>query len=191
MTQHFPIDAIKDEFLSALKQHNTLILMAPPGAGKSTRLPLWLLSLAQYKDKKIYLLQPRRVAAKNIACYLSEQIGEPVGQSIGYRLKNDAKVSSNTRLEVITEGILTQIIQNDPELSGCGLVILDEFHERSLHGDLAYALARDVQQALRDDLQLVIMLSCFKYSTTSTRLFIGKAMARTCVKSYCTTSCGT
>ncbi len=170
MTQHFPIDAIKDEFLSALKQHNTLILMAPPGAGKSTRLPLWLLSLAQYKDKKIYLLQPRRVAAKNIACYLSEQIGEPVGQSIGYRLKNDAKVSSNTRLEVITEGILTQIIQNDPELSGCGLVILDEFHERSLHGDLAYALARDVQQALRDDLQLVIMSATLAVKSLTEKL---------------------
>ena len=157
MTQNFPIDAIKTEFISSLKQHNTLILTAPPGAGKSTRLPLWLLSLEQFNVQKIYLLQPRRVAAKNIACYLSEQIGEQVGNTIGYRLKNESKVSKNTRLEVITEGILTQIIQNDPELSGCGLVILDEFHERSLQGDLAFALARDVQQALREDLKLVIM----------------------------------
>ncbi|WP_076417186.1 ATP-dependent helicase HrpB [Colwellia sp. UCD-KL20] len=170
MTQHFPIDAIKDEFLAALEKHNTLILTAPPGAGKSTRLPLWLLSLAQYKDKKIYLLQPRRVAAKNIACYLSQQIGEAVGQTIGYRLKNESKVSNNTRLEVITEGILTQIIQNDAELSGCGLVILDEFHERSLHGDLAYALARDVQQALREDLQLVIMSATLAVKSLTEKL---------------------
>lgn len=170
MTQQFPIDAIKDEFLTSLEQHNTLILTAPPGAGKSTRLPLWLLSLEQYKNKKIYLLQPRRVAAKNIACYLSQQIGEPVGQTIGYRLKNESKVSSSTRLEVITEGILTQIIQNDAELSGCGLVILDEFHERSLHGDLAYALARDVQQALREDLQLVIMSATLAVKSLTEKL---------------------
>jgi len=170
MTQIFPIDAIKDEFISSLEHHNTLILTAPPGAGKSTRLPLWLLSLVQYKDKKIYLLQPRRVAAKNIACYLSQQIGEQVGQSIGYRLKNETKTSSNTRLEVITEGILTQIIQNDPELEHCGLVIFDEFHERSLHGDLAYALARDVQQALRDDLQIVIMSATLAIKSLSEQL---------------------
>mgnify|MGYP000211829925 CR=1 FL=1 len=170
MSQHFPIDAIKDEFINALSQHNTLILTAPPGAGKSTRLPLWLLSLAQYKNKKIYLLQPRRVAAKNIACYLSQQMGEPVGQTVGYRLKNESKVSSNTRLEVITEGILTQIIQNDAELTGCGLIILDEFHERSLHGDLAYALARDVQQALRADLQLVIMSATLAVKSLTEKL---------------------
>lgn len=170
MTQNFPIDVIKDEFISALEHHNTLILTAPPGAGKSTRLPLWLLSLEQYKNKKIYLLQPRRVAAKNIACYLSQQIGESVGNTIGYRLKNESKVSSNTRLEVITEGILTQIIQHDPELSGCGLVILDEFHERSLHGDLAYALARDVQQALREDLQLVIMSATLTVKSLTEKL---------------------
>ena len=170
MTQTFPIDAIKDEFLCALEQHNTLILTAPPGAGKSTRLPLWLLSLEQYKNQKIYLLQPRRVAAKNIACYLSEQLREPVGQTVGYRLKNESKVSHRTRLEVITEGILTQIIQNDAELNDCGLVILDEFHERSLQGDLAFALARDVQQAIREDLQLVIMSATLSIKALSNKL---------------------
>jgi len=157
MTDLLPIDAIKDDFISTLEQQNTLILTAPPGAGKSTRLPLWLLSLPCLASQKIYLLQPRRIAAKNIACFLSQQLGEQVGETIGYRLKNESKVSKNTRLEVITEGILTNIIQNDPELSNCGLVILDEFHERSLQGDLAFALTRDVQQGLRDDLKILLM----------------------------------
>ena len=155
--QTLPIDKIKSDFLEKLESHSTLILSAAPGAGKSTRLPLWLLEFDAFKNQKIYLLQPRRLAAKNIACYLATQLGEPVGQTVGYRLRNDSKVSSNTRLEVITEGILSQIIQNDPELLDCALIVLDEFHERSLHGDLAFALARDVQQALRDDLKILLM----------------------------------
>ncbi len=152
-----PIEAIKSSFIQALSSHDTVILSAPPGAGKSTCLPLWLLDIDQFSKKKIYLLQPRRIAAKNIACFLAKQLGEPVGQTVGYRLRNDSKVSVNTKLEVITEGILTQIIQNDPELSDCGLIVLDEFHERSLHADLAFALARDIQQGLRDDLKIVLM----------------------------------
>ena len=152
-----PIDKIKSDFLEKLESNNTLILSAAPGAGKSTRLPLWLLEFEQFKNNKIYLLQPRRLAAKNIACYLAKQLGEQVGQTVGYRLRNDSKVSSNTRLEVITEGILSQIIQNDPEILDCALIVLDEFHERSLHGDLAFALARDVQLALRDDLKILLM----------------------------------
>ena len=157
MLTPLPIDDIKTDFLSALKSHITLILSADPGAGKSTRLPLWLLEKSTGIRGKIYLLQPRRVAAKNIAIYLAEQLGETVGQSVGYRLKNESKVSKNTRLEVITEGILVQIMQADPELAGTSLVIFDEFHERSLQADLAFALARDIQQGLRDDLSLLIM----------------------------------
>jgi ATP-dependent helicase HrpB len=170
MSLDLPINAIKNDFLTALATHQTLILSAPPGAGKSTCLPLWLLDVAAFKDKKIYLLQPRRIAAKNIACYLAEQLGEPVGQRIGYRLKNDSKVSKNTQLEVITEGILTQIIQHDPELSDCGLIVLDEFHERSLHADLAFALARDVQQGLRDDLSIVLMSATLASEQLLTKL---------------------
>ena len=152
-----PVEAIKDDFLQAMDSHDTVILSAPPGAGKSTCLPLWLLTINALANKKIYLLQPRRIAAKNIACFLAKQLGEPVGQSVGYRLRNDSKVSNETQLEVITEGILTQIIQHDPELENCGLIVIDEFHERSLHADLAFALARDVQQGLRDDLKIVLM----------------------------------
>jgi ATP-dependent RNA helicase HrpB len=152
-----PIEAIKIDFIAALKTQHTLILSAPPGAGKSTCLPLWLLAMAQFSQQKIFLLQPRRVAVKNIALYLASQLGEPVGQRVGYRLRNESKISKNTHLEVITEGILTQIMQNDAELNGCALVIFDEFHERSLHGDLAFALARDIQQGLREDLKILLM----------------------------------
>ena len=152
-----PIEAIKTLFCQTLNQQNTLILSAPPGAGKSTCLPLWLLTLSSLANKKIYLLQPRRLAVKNIAMFLAKQLDEKVGNTIGYRLRNESKVSSNTRIEVITEGILTQIIQNDAELTDTALVVFDEFHERSLQGDLAFALTREVQTALRDDLKILLM----------------------------------
>jgi len=157
MSQLLPIDAIKTDFIQALSEHQTLILSAEPGAGKSTRLPLWLLDETLAIEGKIYLLQPRRVAVKNIATFLAQQLGEPVGQSIGYRLRNESKVSATTRLEVVTEGILVQIMQQDPEMVGTSLIIIDEFHERSLQADLAFALARDIQQGLREDLTLLLM----------------------------------
>ncbi len=165
-----PIDDIKADVIEALNQHQTLLLTAPPGAGKSTCLPLWLLDLPCLATQKIYLLQPRRLAAKNIACYLAKQLGESVGQTVGYRLRNENKVSKNTRLEVITEGILTQIIQHDAELSGCGLVVFDEFHERSLHADLAFALTRDIQQGLRDDLKILFMSATLATQAISQQL---------------------
>jgi ATP-dependent helicase HrpB len=152
-----PIEVIKTHFCQALTEHSTVILSAPPGAGKSTCLPLWLLNLEVLTQRKIYLLQPRRLAVKNIATYLAKQLDEPVGKTVGYRLRNETKVSKNTRLEVITEGILTQIIQHDAELSNCALVVFDEFHERSLQGDLAFALTRDIQQGLREDLKILLM----------------------------------
>ncbi len=157
MSSALPIDAIKSDFLLAITQHNTLILSAEPGAGKSTRLPLWLLEESANISGKIYLLQPRRVAVKNIANYLARQLGESVGQSVGYRLRNETKTSSQTRLEVVTEGILVQIMQNDPEFAEASVVILDEFHERSLQADLAFALARDIQQGLHEALTLILM----------------------------------
>jgi ATP-dependent helicase HrpB len=152
-----PINAIKSEFEQLLSQHNTLVLSAPPGAGKSTCLPLWLLTIAALGEQKIYLLQPRRLAVKNIATFLASQLNEKVGQTVGYRLRHEKNVSKNTRIEVITEGILTQIIQQDAELCGTALIVFDEFHERSLQGDLAFALAREVQTELRDDLKLLLM----------------------------------
>jgi len=152
-----PIEAIKAQFCQTLNEQNTLILSAPPGAGKSTCLPLWLLTQPSLANKKIYLLQPRRLAVKNIATFLAKQLNEKVGNTIGYRLRNETKVSRSTRLEVITEGILTQIVQNDAELTDTALVVFDEFHERSLQGDLAFALTREVQTELRDDLKILLM----------------------------------
>ncbi|PKI12926.1 ATP-dependent helicase HrpB [Colwellia sp. 12G3] len=157
VTTSLPIEAIKQQFCQTLDEQNTLILSAPPGAGKSTCLPLWLLTLPSLANKKIYLLQPRRLAVKNIAVFLAKQLDENVGETIGYRLRNDSKTSAKTRLEVITEGILTQIIQKDAELLDTSLVVFDEFHERSLQGDLAFALTREVQTELRDDLKILLM----------------------------------
>jgi ATP-dependent helicase HrpB len=110
-----------------------------------------LLSLPALANKKIYLLQPRRLAVKNIAQFLAFQLDEKVGDTIGYRLRNETNVSKYTRLEVMTEGVLTQIIQSDPELSHVALIIFDEFHERSLQGDLAFSLTREVQTVFRSD----------------------------------------
>jgi ATP-dependent helicase HrpB len=133
------------------------ILVAPPGAGKSTCLPLSLLNMPVFTDKKIILLQPRRVAVRAIATYLAQQLNEDVGQTIGYRIRGEVKVSANTRIEIVTEGILTRMLQNQPELPEIGLVIFDEFHERSVHADFSLALCIEVQQALRDDLRILVM----------------------------------
>ncbi|MEW6997583.1 ATP-dependent helicase HrpB [Colwelliaceae bacterium BS250] len=152
-----PIATLKQSMLAALHSHAAVILSAPPGAGKSTSLPLWLLESEQWQHKKIIMLQPRRIAAKSVASRLAQQLGETVGETVGYRMRFDTKVSKNTRLEVVTEGILTRLIQADNELSDVGLIIFDEFHERSIHADLAFALALDVQQGLRDDLTLLLM----------------------------------
>ena len=149
-----------EEILAELSQQLLLgdsIVVAPPGAGKSTRLPLYLLEQKLFAASKIVMLQPRRVAARSIALYLAEQLGEAVGQTIGYRVKGDTKVSANTRLEIVTEGVLTRMLQSDPELSDVGLVVFDEFHERSIHADFSLALCLEVQQALREDLRLLVM----------------------------------
>ena len=149
-----------EHILPALHQQliaGDAIVVAPPGAGKSTCLPLSLLKLDVFKDKKIILLQPRRIAVRTIAAYLASQLGESVGQTVGYRIRGEVKVTTNTRLEIVTEGILTRMLQNQPELPGVGLVIFDEFHERSVHADFSLALCIEVQQALREDLRLLVM----------------------------------
>lgn len=151
-----PVSAVLDPLLVALKSAPQVLLLAPTGAGKSTWLPLQLLQQANLPGK-ILLLEPRRLAAKNVAYRLAQQLGETPGQTVGYRMRAESKTSAATRLEVVTEGILTRMVQADPELSGVSLVILDEFHERSLQADLALALLLDVQNALRDDLKLLIM----------------------------------
>ncbi|STM57641.1 ATP-dependent helicase HrpB [Escherichia coli] len=151
-----PVAAVLPELLTALDCAPQILLSAPTGAGKSTWLPLQLLAHPGINGK-IILLEPRRLAARNVAQRLAELLNEKPGDTVGYRMRAQNCVGPNTRLEVVTEGVLTRMIQRDPELSGVGLVILDEFHERSLQADLALALLLDVQQGLRDDLKLLIM----------------------------------
>lgn len=151
-----PIDAVLDALRSALQQNAQVILKAPPGAGKSTQLPLSLVTHPCF-DGRIILLEPRRLAARNIAYYLAAQLGESVGERIGFRVRGESKVSAQTRLEIVTEGVLTRMLQRDPELSGVSLVIFDEYHERSLHADTALAFCLESQMALRDDLHLLVM----------------------------------
>ncbi|WP_413722155.1 ATP-dependent helicase HrpB [Sodalis sp. RH24] len=151
-----PVAAVVDELLQALQGAAQVLLHAPTGAGKSTWLPLEILRRAGLPGR-ILMLEPRRLAAKNVALRLAEQLDETPGQTVGYRMRAESRVGPHTRLEVVTEGILTRMLQQDPELSGVALVILDEFHERSLQADLALALLLDVQQGLRADLRLLIM----------------------------------
>ncbi len=149
------------EALPALKQHLQLapivVLQAPPGAGKSTVLPLELLEEPWLRGRRILMLEPRRLAARSVATRMADVCHEDVGQTVGYRVRFEQRISASTRIEVLTEGILTRRLQHDAELDGVGLVIFDEFHERSLHADLALVLCREVQQALRTDLRILIM----------------------------------
>ncbi|RED17821.1 ATP-dependent helicase HrpB [Pontivivens insulae] len=147
-----PIEPILPDLVATLRTHNRIVLQAPPGAGKTTMVPLALLPEV---PGKIVMLEPRRVAARAAAARLADLLGEPLGTQVGYRMRGDAKPGS--RIEVVTEGILTRMIQSDPELTGIGTVIFDEFHERSLQADLGLALTLEIAEALRDDLNIVVM----------------------------------
>ncbi|MDK3017520.1 ATP-dependent helicase HrpB [Pseudodonghicola flavimaris] len=151
-----PIDAALPPLLEALRQHGRAVLQAPPGAGKTTRVPLAMLE-AGLTAGRILMLEPRRLAARAAAERMAETLGEPTGQTVGYRVRGETKVTRATRIEVVTEGILTRMLQSDPELAGVGAVIFDEFHERSLNADFGLALCLEVAGALRDDLILLAM----------------------------------
>ncbi|HLP33417.1 MAG TPA: ATP-dependent helicase HrpB, partial [Bacteroidia bacterium] len=152
-----PIIDIIPQLKQHLSEQNTLIVNAPPGAGKSTLLPLTLLDEPWLTGKKIIMLEPRRLAAKTIAARMAQLWGDEPGQTIGYRIRFENRVSAHTRLEVVTEGILTRMLHSDNALEGVGLVIFDEFHERSIHADVALALCREAQQILRPDLRIMVM----------------------------------
>jgi ATP-dependent helicase HrpB len=154
---HLPIHDILPRLKKILNDHNTVILQAPPGAGKSTALPPVLLKEKWLNGKKIIMLEPRRLAARSVASRIAFLLDENVGETAGYRIRFENKISASTRIEVVTEGILTRILQNDNTLEDVGLVIFDEFHERSLHADLALALCREIQSVLRDDLKILVM----------------------------------
>lgn len=160
MTNAFPalpIDHVLPELCSVLETGTAAVLQAPPGAGKTTKVPLALLDASWLGNGKIIMLEPRRLAARAAARRMAQISGGKVGEAVGYRVRFDSKVSAATRIEVVTEGILVRMIQDDPELSGVGAVLFDEFHERSLDADLGLALALETQAALRDDLRIVVM----------------------------------
>jgi ATP-dependent helicase HrpB len=152
-----PIDAVLDELARTLETHNAAVLVAPPGAGKTTRVPLALLDEPWARGKKIIVLEPRRIAARASAERMAQTLGERVGETVGYRVRFGSKVSRATRIEVVTEGIFSRQILDDPELGGVAAVLFDEFHERSLDADLGLALARDAQTGLREDLRILVM----------------------------------
>ncbi|HZE53756.1 MAG TPA: ATP-dependent helicase HrpB [Bradyrhizobium sp.] len=152
-----PIDVVLDELARTLDHHNAAVLVAPPGAGKTTRVPLALLDAPWVRAKKIVVLEPRRIAARASAERMAHTLGERVGETVGYRVRFGSKVSRATRIEVVTEGIFSRQILDDPELNGVAAVLFDEFHERSLDADLGLALARDAQTGLREDLRILVM----------------------------------
>ncbi|TVP51395.1 MAG: ATP-dependent helicase HrpB [Halomonas sp.] len=152
-----PIDQHLDHIQDVLATNNRLILIAQPGAGKTTRVPLTLLEAPWARGQRLLLLEPRRVAARLAATFMAQQLGEKVGQTVGYRMRGDSCISAQTRLEVVTQGVLTRMLQDDPLLEGVAGVIFDEFHERSLEADVGLALALDVQTSIRDDLRLLVM----------------------------------
>jgi ATP-dependent helicase HrpB len=161
LARHFdtplPIDAVLDQLARTLAAQNAAVLVAPPGAGKTTRVPLALLDAPWAQGKKIIVLEPRRIAARASAERMAQTTGERVGETVGYRVRFGSKVSRATRIEVVTEGIFSRQILDDPELSGVAAVLFDEFHERSLDADLGLALARDAQTGLREDLRILVM----------------------------------
>ena len=152
-----PIDVALPELTAALRAHAVAVLVAPPGAGKTTRVPLVLAREAWSQGKKIIVLEPRRLAARAAAARMASTLGEEVGETVGYRVRFGSKVSRNTRIEVVTEGVFTRMVLDDPSLDGIAALLFDEFHERSLDADLGLALARDVQQGLREDMKLLVM----------------------------------
>jgi ATP-dependent helicase HrpB len=152
-----PIDSILPSLLETLGHVPTLLLTAPPGAGKTTRVPLALIEAPSLTGGKLILLEPRRLAARRAAEYMAAQLGETAGSTIGYRIRGESRIGQRTRVEVVTEGILTRMLQDDPALPGVCCVLFDEFHERSIHADLGLALTLDVQTHLRPDLKILIM----------------------------------
>ena len=153
----FPVETQIGEIAAALAKNRDVVLTAPPGSGKTTCVPPVLLDAPWLKGRKIVMLEPRRIAARNCATYISKKLGEPVGGTVGYQVRLERKVSAKTRLEIVTEGLLTNRLLADPELKDVGLVIFDEFHERSLQCDLAFALALEVRRVLRPDLRILVM----------------------------------
>ena len=156
MTPTLPIDDALPALREALRARAVAVLEAPPGAGKTTRVPLALLQEPWLERQKLVMLEPRRLAARAAAHFMAKQLGEQVGATVGYRVRGETRVSRQTRIEVVTEGVLARLLSADATLDGYGAVVFDEFHERSLHADLGLALVLDTQQ-VRDDLRVLVV----------------------------------
>ena len=165
-----PIDAVLPDLFEALKENASTVLVAPPGAGKTTRVPLALLDAPWRKDGKILVLEPRRLAARGAAARMAASLKEPLGERVGYRVRLGSKISARTRVELVTEGIFTRMILDDPALEGVAAVLFDEFHERSLDADLGLALALESQTALRPDLRILVMSATLDGARIAARL---------------------
>ena len=153
----YPIENILPRLLETFQHSNNIVLSAPPGAGKTTQVPIALLATEWMAQKKLIMLEPRRLAARRAAEYMAAHLGEKVGQTVGYRIRGEAVISKHTRVEVVTEGILSRLLQHEPELPNVAVVIFDEFHERSIHADLGLAMTLDVQEHLRPDIRILVM----------------------------------
>src|SRR5262245_19728609 len=171
-----PIDALLPALREALAARPAVVLQAAPGAGKTTRVPLALLEESWLGPHRILMLEPRRLATRAAARRMASTLGEAVGETVGFRVRLESKVSARTRIEVVTEGILTRRLQHDPSLEGIGLVIFDEFHERSLDGDLGLALALEAQEALRPDLKILVMSATLDGTAVSALLGDGPVL---------------
>ena len=167
---NLPVSDVIPEVKDVLSGKNTLIVKAPTGAGKSTVLPVTLLSEKWLIGKKVIMLEPRRLAAKTVAIRMADILGEQVGETVGYRIRLEQKISQKTRLEVVTEGVLTRLIHEDNSLENIGLIIFDEFHERSIHADLAMALSKDIQSVLRQNLRILVMSATINMPELALRL---------------------
>ena len=165
-----PIEELLPRLVATLNTHSSLVVQAPPGAGKTTRVPLALLDCAWLGVRKIIMLEPRRLAARTAATFMAKLLNERVGETVGYRVRFDNKISANTRIEVVTEGILTRLLQDDPALEAYGVLIFDEFHERNLNSDLGLALCIDAQQGLREDMKIIVMSATLDGAAVSTLL---------------------
>src|SRR5262245_29071920 len=165
-----PVDDALPRLAIVLSEHTAAVLVAPPGAGKTTRVPLALLDAPWLAGRKIVMQEPRRLAARAAARRMAETLGEPVGETVGYRVRFDTKVGPGTRIEVVTDGLFLRMLQDDPSLDGIGCVIFDELHERGLETDLSFALVREAQTALRDDLRVIAMSATLDPGPVSERL---------------------
>ena len=168
-----PVEDVLGELAAALDSHGAAVLSAPPGAGKSTRIPLAMLSAPWLAGRRILLLEPRRLAARAVAERMAATLGEAVGATVGYRMRGDTRVTEATRIEVVTEGVLTRLLQSDPALSGVGLVIFDEFHERSLDADLGLAFCLEARAALTPELRLLVMSATLDLDPVAKLLGVG------------------